>query len=75
MTLYEVEIKLYVVADDESAARRIVQFDILREDAVDIDIYHADAIDAHWSDLLPFGDNPDDQTCMEILKARGTDGT
>lgn len=62
--LYEVEIKAYVMAEDEDEAKSIA---VAECEDVDAEAFVTNSIDAEWWDAIPYG-NDDDLTCGEILK-------
>jgi hypothetical protein len=76
MKLYLAEISLTVVvaAENEKEAYRKTYddlYEIVRNESPDtyeIDVYEVDAVPPDWVDALPYGENPDELTCDQILE-------
>ena len=65
--LYEVQMTVYVMAEDENEACSIAtQFDV-DIPSEDCEIYEACVVPTVWLDSIPYGSD-DDKTCWEILK-------
>jgi len=62
--LYEVEIRYYVMAENETEAEAI-----RTDDGVTLEVNEAFTVDSEWWDTIPFGGD-DDRTCGEILGAQ-----
>lgn len=63
--LYNVTIKLMVIADDKDEARyAALDLDI---DACDVEIEKATECLPGWEEVFPFGDCDDDITCGELV--------
>lgn len=64
--LYEVTIKLMVIADDEDEARYVAgDADV---DACDVEIEKATECLPGWENAIPFCVQDDDITCGELVK-------
>lgn len=61
--LYEVEIKVYVMAEDKEDALYIASRECQPEEA---EAYEAESVDALWWKSIPYGSD-DDKTCGEII--------
>ena len=64
--LYEVEIKVYVMAEDAEEAAQIAVTDCQDTEA---EAFLANSVDSEWFDVIPYGGD-DDTTCGEILKSQ-----
>lgn len=65
--LYEVQMTVYVMAEDENEAYSIAtQFDV-DIPFEDCEIYEVRAVSTTWLNSIPYGSD-DDKTCREILK-------
>lgn len=72
MPLYDITIHGYVVADHREEAKRVVLSD-MDLSGCDVEIYETHTVDAHWADLIPFGDQENERTCMQILRGDDDD--
>jgi hypothetical protein len=76
MKLYLAEISLTVVvaAENEKAAYDLTSaelYDIVRNertDTYDIEVGEVTTVPPGWADALPYGENPDELTCDQILE-------
>jgi len=66
--LYECELRIYVVAENEAEAHHIAHDSARNEDADSWDVYETDSVAHTWSDLLPYGGNDDKMTCSKWLE-------
>lgn len=65
MKLYEVNVKYYVLAEDEDGATMMPSgFDL---SACDVDVWEAESLDVAWKDALPFGGDGK-KTCGQIME-------
>ena len=62
---YEVNIRLYVVADNRDDAKDEVK-KVNDLDACDMVVSRAKTVGSLWANAIPFG-NDDDRTCKEYL--------
>lgn len=63
--LYEVEIRVYVMAEDEQDAVQIAARECQPEEA---EAYEAVSVDTIWWKAIPYGSD-NDKTCGEIVGA------
>ena len=61
--LYDVEIRVFVMAEDEEEARQIATRECQPEEA---DAEEAGSVDVFWWDSIPYGSD-DDKTCGKIM--------
>ena len=64
-TLFEVNIRLYVVAEDEQEAK-YEAMKVSDPDSYDVKVMEAKTVDSMWANLIPFG-GEDDRKCKEYL--------
>ena len=69
MKLYEVIRTFYVMAKDEAEAKNYIPKDPL---ACTNEVFEAHTVYHEWWDAIPFGEQPGDKTCGDIIIARGT---
>ena len=65
MKLFEVVRTFYVMAEDEVEAESYQPRDPL---ACTNEVYETKTVNAEWFNAIPFGEQPDDKTCGEIIK-------
>ena len=71
--LAEISLTVVVAAEDEKAAYDLTSaelYDIVRNertDTYDIEISGITWVPQDWQDALPYGENPDELTCGQIL--------
>ena len=65
--LYEVQMTVYVMAEDEAQAHFAAIDNGVEIPFEDCEIYEARVVPAAWIDSIPYGSD-DDKTCWEILK-------
>lgn len=63
--LYEVNKKYYCLAENEIEA----EYMYIGGEGCTIEISEATSVDNDWWDALPFGDEEEERTCGEIIKA------
>jgi len=70
LKLFEVKTTAYVVAEDEyDALFALCQAGELSPDpGSTVEIEEADGVDPEWHDVEPYGDDPGERTCGEIIK-------
>ena len=66
--LFEVNIRLYVVAEDPSEAE-YEAMKVSDPDTCDVEVSEAKTVDSVWANVLPFGAE-DDRTCKEYLSVK-----
>jgi len=64
--LYEVEMIMMVMAEDESDAKLVAAQNASAENWDEFDAYEADSVKSEWWDCIPWGSD-DDKTCGEII--------
>ena len=64
-TLFEVNIRLYVVAEDEREAKYEAT-KVSDPDSCDVEVMEAETVDSVWANAIPFG-GEDDRKCKEYL--------
>ena len=62
--LYQVEITVFVMADDKDEAASIASVEAQPEDC---EVWEARSVQSEWWDAIPYGAD-DDMKCGEILK-------
>jgi len=67
--LYEVEIKMYIAAEDEEAAENILLKKMPEINSCDCSIYEAKTVHTDFIKSIPFGEE-NSLTCGEYLKLR-----
>ena len=65
--LYEVQMTVYVMAEDESQAYFAATDINVEIPFVDCEIYEAGAVPKSWMDFVPYGSD-DDKTCRKVLE-------
>jgi hypothetical protein len=68
--LFQVTTTAYVLAEDKDAALDALRDagELSPDPGSTIDICEAAAVDAEWYNALPYGDDPQERTCGQIIQ-------